>query len=139
MRTNSAHYLLLFVLLASGASAQEGRVVHLGQPVIACERKTDLRDFPAALPKTISLAEMPLPYREGRCIRLAAGPVRIARVQGTYACLRHRLHSCLWVRSEDAGAPMVGDFPDEPHGASKLRRSVPDESPVFSPDSGLRP
>lgn len=135
MRTGFAASLFLSVLLGSGASAHEAKVIHLDRAVIACEGKADLRDFPADMRKINFLAEMPLPYRQGRCIRLAPGSARIEKVQGTYACLRQLRHSCLWVRSEDAGVPMIGDFPEIPaRGAPKVRHAAPGERPAFTPE-----
>jgi hypothetical protein len=74
MQTAFARYLVVILLSATGASAQEGKIIQLKQPIIGCENKADLRDFPYELPKAISLSEMPLPYREGRCVKLAPGP-----------------------------------------------------------------
>jgi hypothetical protein len=145
MQTTSALCLLVILLSAIGASAQEAglgtlpfnrhlestKVVQLKQPIIGCEKKTDLRDFPSELPKAISLAEMPLPYREGRCIRLEPGRLIIAQVQGTYACLQQRQgHSCLWVRSEDAGVPIIGDFGPPGQGGGRTRGR---DAPEFTP------
>jgi hypothetical protein len=145
MRTTFARYLVVILLSATGASAQEGTILHmkrpvigkgktvqLKEPVIGCENKADLKDFPHVLPETISPSEMPLPYREGHCIRLAPGQLRITQVQGTYACLRSAGHSCLWVRSEDVGAPIVGDFPT-PEQEDRLLAPPERGRPEFTP------
>lgn len=131
MQTAFARYLVVLTLLsATGASAQEGKIIQLKQPVIGCENKADLKDFPYELPKMISTSKMPLPYREGRCIRLAPGRLIITQVQGTYTCLHRRGHSCLWVRSEDVGVPMIGDFGTPGQGG---RRAPAESAPEFTP------
>jgi hypothetical protein len=109
MRASLARYLLLIGLFVSGASAQEGKIIQLKQPVIGCRNVTDLRQFPAVLPTDFPESKKPLEYLQGRCIRLAPGRVRIERVQNTYACVAAGRRSCLWARSEDAGVPIFGD------------------------------
>jgi hypothetical protein len=101
----------LSVLLLSGfvAAARADKVVELKQPVIGCAAKADLGHFPHPSAGDISQPEMPLPYRSGRCIRLARGPIRVERVEGTYTCVRASRHSCWWVRSEEIGMPIKND------------------------------
>jgi hypothetical protein len=105
--------LVLLLLLAPGALARGGKIIQLKQPIIGCTDKADLGQVPAELPKDISSWEMPLADWQGQCSLLSPGRGRIERVEGTYTCLEAPRHSCLWVRSEEIGVPIVGDSPDE--------------------------
>jgi len=94
-------FLLVVSLLMPVVSAQADRIIRLKRPVIGCVDKTDLGRF--AVPDGHSQTSKPLGANNARCVRLSPGPIRIERVEGTYACVHSARYSCLWVRSEQIG------------------------------------
>jgi hypothetical protein len=119
-----AAFVLLLLSIVSVAPAQADNIIQLKHPIIGCTEKADLGHFSAELPPGISRADTPLAYRQGRCIRIPIGPIRIERAEGTYTCLQARRHSCLWVRSEEIGRPIIGDEPFKPSSNGR-ERAVP--------------